>query len=480
MAPRKSGLADRANVASGISGRHALLLKLDHEFSKNGIRQRRRKHYQRSLMWHAAIHLANTCRRACDIVFSLLLILLLSPVLLGMMAIAGVSGGGIRRVQKLGRWGTHFGRYEFYFPESSFLSRFTLLHGVPMLFNVLEGRMAFIGPRAVAPNETLTEERDAWRRYDLRPGLLSLWWLRKRANMAYASEISLDLEYVETKTVWGDMGIAARALPAIFLSVGGSSAPPQLKFLGVRMDNLTMAEASARIINLTQGTEFSQICFINADCVNIAYQDHEYRRVLGDAQLVLADGIGVRLAGTILNQNVRENVNGTDMLPYLCAAAEQAGAGIYLLGGQPGVAEAAAAWMAQSYPRLKICGSHHGFFVSSADETNAIEEIKASGADIVLVALGAPRQDKWIALNKERTGAHVCIGVGGLLDFYSGRIQRAPAWMRELGVEWFFRFWQEPRRMWRRYFVGNGIFLYHVLRERLRARHNGPVESVNL
>jgi N-acetylglucosaminyldiphosphoundecaprenol N-acetyl-beta-D-mannosaminyltransferase len=85
-------------------------------------------------------------------------------------------------------------------------------------------------------------------------------------------------------------------------------------------------------------------------------------------------------------------------------------------------------------------------------------------------AIGTPRQDKWIAAHKDQFGAKVAIGVGGLFDFYSGRIPRAPVWMRELGMEWFYRFYQEPRRMWRRYFVGNAVFLYRVACERLRAR----------
>jgi N-acetylglucosaminyldiphosphoundecaprenol N-acetyl-beta-D-mannosaminyltransferase len=157
------------------------------------------------------------------------------------------------------------------------------------------------------------------------------------------------------------------------------------------------------------------------------------------------------------------------MLPYLCAAAERAGVGIYLLGGRPGVAEDAGAWMVKHYPGLTFSGSHHGYFTTE-EQPGVVQQINASGAGILLVGFGAPRQDEWIALNQVHLGTMVSIGVGGLLDFYSGRIPRAPDWMRELGMEWFYRFWQEPRRMWRRYFLGNFIFLYRVMRERFRAR----------
>src|SRR5439155_25375502 len=137
----------------------------------------------------------------------------------------------------------------------------------------------------------------------------------------------------------------------------------------------------------------------NADCVNIACNDPQYKTTLANSQLVLADGVGVRIAGAILNQNVRENVNGTDMLPFLCEAAEGEGRSLYLFGGYPGVAEGAAAWIHQHYPQLKIVGCHHGYF-SEDEEPAVVKAIQASGADILLVALGAPRQEKWIAANR--------------------------------------------------------------------------------
>jgi N-acetylglucosaminyldiphosphoundecaprenol N-acetyl-beta-D-mannosaminyltransferase len=457
-----------AMLSSRPSVRDTLLVELEGGFSEGGIRHRKRAHYRRSLTWVIAVRTASALRRVTDIVLSALLMILLSPVLGTLLIFAKLCGGGIRKEQRLGRWAAHFYQYELHFPTSSAFSRLTFFRPIPVLLNIFKGEMSFIGPRAVSPDETLSEKRSAWKRYDIRPGLLSLWWIRKRANIAFASEVSLDLEYVETKTLWGDLGIAVRAIPVAFLGGGVSSAPPQLKFLGVRIDNLTMAEASAQIIALTQADEASQVCFVNADCVNIAFGDEHYRATLSEAKLVLADGIGVRVAGAILNQNVRENVNGTDMLPYLCAAAEQAGVGIYLLGGRPGIAEGAYTWIAERYPCLKLSGFHHGYFTEE-EQPQIVERIKSSGAGILLAALGAPRQDKWIAAYKNQVGAKVSIGVGGLLDFYSGRIPRAPAWVRELGMEWFYRFWQEPRRMWRRYFLGNAVFLYRVARERLRS-----------
>jgi N-acetylglucosaminyldiphosphoundecaprenol N-acetyl-beta-D-mannosaminyltransferase len=455
------------------SARSALLVDLDSGFSESGIQHRRRARYRRSLSWLVATRAINALRRVMDISFAALLLAILSPGLLLLAIGAHLSGGGIRRQPRLGRWATHFNQYEFCFSPADGVSQRNFLDTLPALFNVLKGEMSFIGPRAVSPKATIREERTAWKRYDLRPGLLSLWWLRKRANIAYSSEVDLDLEYVETNSLWGDFGIAIRAIPAAFFGGGVSSAPPELKFLGVRMHNLTMAEASAQIVTLTEGTEPAQICFVNADCVNIAFADPAYRATLAEARYVLADGIGVRVAGTIFNQHIRENINGTDMLPYLCAAAEEAGLSLYLLGGRPGVPEGAAAWIAERYPGLKIAGSRHGYF-SEEEESQVIQDVAAARADILLVAFGAPRQDKWIAAHKNALGVKVAIGVGGLLDFYAGRVPRAPIWMREIGMEWLYRFYQEPRRMWRRYFLGNAVFLYRVFRERLRTPRDVP------
>jgi N-acetylglucosaminyldiphosphoundecaprenol N-acetyl-beta-D-mannosaminyltransferase len=458
------------------AARKDLLRELDDRLSATGIRQRRRAHLRHSLAWTTAQRATSILRRVIDMLLALLLLLVLSPLLLGLLCIALFSGGGIRKQERLGRWATRFQRYEFYLPNKPLLGNSNLLKQLPSLLNVVKGDMSLIGPRSIAPGEEFADKRTAWKRYNLRPGLLSLWWIRKRANIAYSSEVALDSEYVETKSVWGDLGIAARAVPAMLYSGGASNAPAQIKFLGVRIDNLTMAEASARIVTFAQAAAPAQVCFINADCVNAARTDKQYRAVLSEAQLVLADGIGIRLAGNILNQNVRENVNGTDMLPFLCAAIQDVKVKIFLLGGQPGVPEAVAKWMSEHYPELIISGVRHGYF-SAEEEPAVLQHINSSSADLLLVAMGAPRQDKWIADHKASLKVGVSIGVGGLFDFYSGRIPRAPVWVRELGMEWIYRFYQEPGRMWKRYFVGNVEFLWWVLNERARNRRTRHIEG---
>ncbi|MHB2021571.1 MAG: WecB/TagA/CpsF family glycosyltransferase, partial [Candidatus Xenobia bacterium] len=210
---------------------------------------------------------------------------------------------------------------------------------------------------------------------------------------------------------------------------------------------------------LQQGTP-AQVCFVNADCVNLAFRNPEYRSVLQRAGLAFADGIGVEIAARLQGRHFVDNVNGTDMFPRLCAMLERSGHRIFLLGARPGVAEETAGWIRRHHPNLPVAGVQHGYFERDDD---VVRQIKASGADVLLVGMGAPRQDLWIARHLRECGVTLAMGVGGLFDFYSGRIPRAPAWMRSCGLEWVWRLYQEPGRMWRRYLIGNLVFLARAL-----------------
>jgi exopolysaccharide biosynthesis WecB/TagA/CpsF family protein len=245
-------------------------------------------------------------------------------------------------------------------------------------------------------------------------------------------------------------------------------APQQtIRLLGTRIDNLTMPEAVATLVEKLDADEPTQVAFVNADCINITYRNADYARVLSQADLVLPDGVGLRIAGKVLGQPVRDNVNGTDLFPRLCMALNHRGKRIYLLGGKPDVAEGVARWIRMHFAGIEVCGAHDGYFAPEED-AKVVREIAASHADLLLVALGAPRQDLWIREHLAATGCRVAMGVGGLFDFYSHRIPRAPRWIRRYSLEWAYRVWQEPRRLAKRYLLGNPLFLYRVLRERCR------------
>jgi N-acetylglucosaminyldiphosphoundecaprenol N-acetyl-beta-D-mannosaminyltransferase len=444
--------------------RPELIRKLEGDFSRQGIRRRKRRRLSNSLSWIFLVRILGTLKRLFDATLAVLLLILLSPLLLPIFIVTIAKGRALIRTPRLGRWATEFQQLRFNlgprYPD--------ILAALPGLFNLLKGDLSFIGPRALSAQDATNLDRLAWKRYDIRPGLICLWWLRKRANIAYGSEAQTDADYVNTYTFWGDLGIALRAIPALAYGEGVSEAPDRVTLLGIRVDNLTMSEAVVALADLAQQHHPSQVSFVNADCVNIAFRDKEYRSILEGSRLVLADGIGIKLAGKFLNQNIRENVNGSDLLPFLLAELEKRDLGVFLLGGKPGIADDCASWATAQYPDLRICGTQHGYFLP-AEEAQVIDSIRQSGARVLLAAFGAPRQEKWIDGHREALGVSVQMGVGGLLDFYSGRLPRAPLWMRELAVEWLFRFWQEPRRMWRRYLIGNLVFLSRVFREYLRS-----------
>jgi|GEM_PF-379584 len=237
-----------------------------------------------------------------------------------------------------------------------------------------------------------------------------------------------------------------------------------LDIFGIKLANLSMAEAMNIVETAIITRKQKEVFFVNADCLNKVFVDKDYHAILRDSKELFADGIGIKLAGKILGKPVRDNVNGTDMLPLLCEMAESNGYSMYLLGAAEGVAETMKTKLVLKYPRLKICGFRSGYFDHDKDSDIVIREINDSRPDILLVAFGAPLQEKFIRKHAQKIEASVLMGVGGLFDFYSGRIARAPYWMRQLGMEWVFRLMKEPRRMWKRYIIGNPVFLYRVFR----------------
>lgn len=440
---------------------------LHRRFSRRGLWHQRFRRLLLGLTWVLFMGAFSEAKRALDLLVAVALILIFSPVLTFVFLIFGERIW--QRTPRAGRWCEPFHEYSFALPDSA-VGRVLVklrIHRLPVLLNILKGDMSFVGPRPTSPGDLNPRERAARRRYDVRPGLVCLWWIRRRANIAYENEAEMDGEYVETQSLWGDVGIVLRAIPAVLYGEGVATAPRLVTILGIPIDNLTMSEAIETVLNWLDGAAPRQVCFVNADCANIAHDDPDYLRVLRHAQLRLADGIGLKLAGKLLARDIRQNVNGTDFFPRLCGALSGSGKGMFLLGGRPGVPEGVRDWLARRYPGVIVRGVHHGYFSPEA-EGDILRRITQSGAEVLLVALGAPRQDKWINQYLEQTGVRAAIGVGGLFDFYSGRVPRAPLWMREMGLEWLYRFCQEPGRMWKRYIVGNAVFLFRVAGERIR------------
>jgi N-acetylglucosaminyldiphosphoundecaprenol N-acetyl-beta-D-mannosaminyltransferase len=403
---------------------------------------------------------AAALKRAIDLTFALLLLAVFAPVVLAVCARWAVRC--LQRpvrlwisVSRQGRSGETFQELQFH-PESA--GQGALIRRIPALWNVLSGDMSLVGPRPA------TLGSSGWypNRFDVRPGLVSLWWVRYHANIAWAGELVADRDYLESHTTLGDLGILLRAAFISLLRRGDQVVSGRLQIAGLPIDNLTTNQAIEWILDRVESGIPAQVSFINAHCVNVAFENAKYRTFLQESDLNLSDGIGLRIAAQIVGTAVRENVNGTDLFPELCCALSGTGKSLFLLGGQPGVVAKVAEWMRLHYPGTKIAGVRDGFF-GPQDEPAVVEEIRNSGANILLVAMGVPRQEIWIAEHLRACGVQVAMGVGGLFDFYSGRIPRAPMWLRELGFEWLFRFLQEPVRLFERYLVGNWIFLWRIV-----------------
>ncbi|MDP4598245.1 MAG: WecB/TagA/CpsF family glycosyltransferase [Pseudomonadales bacterium] len=251
---------------------------------------------------------------------------------------------------------------------------------------------------------------------------------------------------------------------------------PSVTVFGLQIDNVSITQASTLLADAAADkSHLTPVAFVNADCMNIAWQDEAYKTLLQSRDFVFGDGSGIRYACRFTGQQIHDNVNGTDLFPLLCEQALARGQSIYLLGGKPGVAQRAAERSCRRYAGLQIAGSQHGYFAD--DETPAVvAAINASGADILIVGLGAPRQERWIEAQRQQLTVGVAIGVGGLLDFVAREVSRAPGWVRKIGFEWVVRFLNEPVRLLRRYFLGNPLFLYRVLRQRIKM--GKPVPAV--
>lgn len=247
------------------------------------------------------------------------------------------------------------------------------------------------------------------------------------------------------------------------------TAESTVPLFGLPIRNATLREASASLVKAAEEGARRQVFFVNAHCVNVAARDRAYLDTLRAANDLYADGSGMRLAARLSGQNLRDNVNGTDLFPQLCRDAAAAGVGVALLGARPGIAERCADNMRSRFPDLKVVWTHHGY-LQDADVPALIASLNDSGAGLLFVAMGVPAQEMWIARHAGDLRIPVLLGVGALFDFYSGEVSRAPVFLRKLGLEWAYRFVLEPRRMFARYILGNPVFVLRALLRRMRGQ----------
>jgi N-acetylglucosaminyldiphosphoundecaprenol N-acetyl-beta-D-mannosaminyltransferase len=251
------------------------------------------------------------------------------------------------------------------------------------------------------------------------------------------------------------------------LSAAASRAPARHEVLGTQVYGIDLDGALAWIRDRIASRLPGYVVTLNGAMLVRAAREPAVRDLVNGAALVTADGIGVVLAARIVGVALPGRVAGIDLVSALLAEAGSAGYRIFLLGGAPGVGEAAARALRGRHPALQIVGTYHGYFPPD-EEAQLGETIRQAHPDVLLVALGAPRQEQWMARWSARLGIPVSIGVGGTLDVLAGRVSRAPRWMRTVGLEWLYRLLREPRR-WSVVRTIPPLFLL-ALGERLRRR----------
>ncbi len=244
----------------------------------------------------------------------------------------------------------------------------------------------------------------------------------------------------------------------------------RVDILGVPVDDVTQDEAVAAILALV-GTGKHQVVTINPEFVVQSRSDAAFRNVLRNASLALPDGVGLLLGARLTNQKLRGRATGVETLMGLArTSAEKGSPSLFLLGGGAGVGEAAGRALEARFPGCKIAGIYEGS-PSDADFEAVRDRINGASPDFLAVAYGAPRQDLWIAKHLEQLDCSVAMGVGGTLDYLSGKLPRAPRWMRKAGFEWSFRLFRQPWRA--RRMTRLPRFVWLSLRARSSANRSG-------
>lgn len=240
---------------------------------------------------------------------------------------------------------------------------------------------------------------------------------------------------------------------------------------GIRLDKSGYDDTCEFIDECIRKKDIAHIVSINVDVLVKAIKDPELKEIIDNSALALVDSRNILFASYLLRKYLGENVPGSDFLPRFSNVAACRKYKIFFLGATAGVADKTARILIEKNPGLQVVGTYsppYGFEKNDNENQKIIEIIKEADPDILFVAFGAPKQEKWIAEYKKEYKVPVSMGIGATLDFIAGNVKRAPRWMQSCGIEWLWRLLQEPKRLWKRYLIGNTIFIWIVLKELLK------------
>jgi N-acetylglucosaminyldiphosphoundecaprenol N-acetyl-beta-D-mannosaminyltransferase len=238
--------------------------------------------------------------------------------------------------------------------------------------------------------------------------------------------------------------------------------------MGCQVDNLSMEETLARIEQFIRSGRPHQHVVVNVDKLVKASRDAELRRIINDCALVNVDGMPVVWASRLLGKPLKERVAGVDLFEALMQRAGEKGWRVFLLGAREEVVSKVAETYQRKYPRLALAGYRHGYWQGEAEEAEVARQIRDSRADLLFVAISSPKKEQFLGKYQAEMKIPFAMGVGGTFDVAIGRVRRAPLWMQKSGLEWFYRFLQEPRRMFRRYFIDDMAFIWLFIKEAAR------------
>lgn len=243
----------------------------------------------------------------------------------------------------------------------------------------------------------------------------------------------------------------------------------RIDMMGCTIDNLSMAETLDKVEEFIQSGEPHQHVVVNVDKLVKASKDEKLRKIINECALINADGMPVVWASRLLGKPLKERVAGVDLFEHLMRRAAERGWRVFLLGATEDVVSTVKLTYQGKYPSLKIAGYRNGYW-SPAEEAAVVDLVTAARPDLLFVAISSPKKEAFLGRYQRQMRVPFAMGVGGTFDVAVGKVKRAPAWMQAAGLEWFFRFLQEPRRMFRRYFIDDFAFFGLLLREAIRKR----------
>jgi N-acetylglucosaminyldiphosphoundecaprenol N-acetyl-beta-D-mannosaminyltransferase len=244
---------------------------------------------------------------------------------------------------------------------------------------------------------------------------------------------------------------------------------PEIKILNVRFHRLTVKDLIEYIVTATNTNTKTVVANVNVRGINFAYQLPWYRDFINNADLVFCDGIGTIIGAKILGHDIQSihRMTCPDYIDHLALACEQRNISLFILAGKPGITDKAISKLKAVSPNLSIEG-HHGYFDKNGSENDTvIAKINKFKPDILYVGFGMPLQESWISDHLDKIDTRVFLPLGACLDFYTDSVYRGPRWLTDSGFEWLTRLITEPNRLWKRYIVGNPLFLYRVIKQRI-------------